>query len=178
MSPLGVAVVLVSLLGIVAELPTLFVTGTSPSTDADATTSSQWEVDTIRGRRRGTRLPPNADDPDYIHSTSSGGQVGRSGNDGAVVVIAKLPAVGMSIPLELRAHYFAREEDVVIEKGEDVEISVVASSNLTSTTTTNKKKVMAYQEYIVPGNGRRGPYVREVTVKVWGAGGGGCNGGE
>lgn len=117
-----------------------------------------------------TRLPPNSQDPDYIHATSSGGHVGRSGEDGAVVFIAKLPAIGMSTTsLELRAQYFARvEEDAAFEK--DVVLDASA--------TILKKRGVAYQQYIVPGDGRRGPYDRDVTVKVWGAGGGGCDGGE
>ena len=34
------------------------------------------------------------------------------------------------------------------------------------------------QEYIVPGNKYSNPYEQIVKVKVWGAGGGGCDGGK
>ena len=39
-----------------------------------------------------------------------------------------------------------------------------------------KENVM--QQYVVPGDGERRPYEQEVRVKVWGAGGGGCDGGK
>ena len=123
---------------------------------------------------RRTRLPPNSQDPDYIHTTSSGGYIGKSGGDGAITFICKLPAVGMSDALELRAQYFARLEDKLLE---DDDLVVGASSDGT-TTTMMKKREVAYQQYRVPGDERRGPYFREVTVKVWGAGGGGCDGGK
>ena len=74
----------------------------------------------ILQRDRRTRLPPNSHDPDYIHPTSTGGHVGKSGQDGAVIFITKLPAEGMAVPLELRAHYFARvEEDALVLVGEE-----------------------------------------------------------
>ncbi len=124
--------------------------------------------------RRRTRLPPNSQDPDYVHSTSSGGHVGVRGEDGAVIFITKLPADGLSTSLELRAQYFA----IVEEDGWVDDAIIDGTMNTTSTVTPLKKKEVAYQEYRVPGDERRGPYAREVTVKVWGAGGGGCDGGE
>lgn len=152
---------------VVIALLTIIVVGTSSSSLGSSATGSI--SDGISVRR--TRLPPNSQDPDYIHATSSGGHVGRSGEDGAVVFIAKLPAVGMSTTsLELRAQYFARVEEEEDEFVKDVVLNASA--------TILKKKEVAYQQYIVPGDGRRGPYDREVTVKVWGAGGGGCDGGE
>jgi len=148
----------------------------------------------ILQRDRRTRLPPNSHDPDYIHPTSTGGHVGKSGQDGAVIFITKLPAEGMAVPLELRAHYFARvEEDALVlvgeeevqqeEKGGITNVTTSAMNGTSTSTspttiTTLKKKEVVYQEYRVPGDERHGPYFREVTMKVWGAGGGGCDGGE
>lgn len=150
----------------------------------------------ILQRDRRTRLPPNSQDPDYIHPTSTGGHVGKSGQDGAVTFITKLlsPAEGRAVPLELRAHYFAQvEEDALVLVGEDevqqqeekgvlangtTTFAINGTSTSTTTTTTLKKKEVVYQEYRVPGDERHGPYAREVTVKIWGAGGGGCDGGE
>jgi len=34
------------------------------------------------------------------------------------------------------------------------------------------------QKYVVPGDKRRRPYEQEVRIKVWGGGGGGCDGGR
>ncbi len=164
-SSLGTVGVVISILSIlVGTTLTLTPTSSLGNTNSGGTTS-----------RRRTRLPPNSHDPDYVHSTSSGGHVGESGEDGAVIFIAKVPAEGLSTSLELRAQYFARvEEDGWLD---DV-ISDGTMNNTTATVTALKKKEVAYQEYKVPGNERRGPYTREVTVKVWGAGGGGCDGGE
>ena len=105
-------------------------------------------------RQEQRRTPPNAVDPAYVHPTARGGRAQTPGNDGAVVLVAKVhaathptPFETLSVPpLELRAQYYAAEENA--------------------------------QRYVVPGDGRRTPYEQEVQVKVWGAGGGGCDGGE
>ena len=105
----------------------------------------------------GTTIPANTNDPHYFHPAGMGGEINRPGEHGMAIFLAKLnepPSAVRTIEddaIVLESVYFYREEEKI-------------------------------QEYIVPGFGdsvKRAPYgTREVKIKLYGAGGGGCGGGR
>ena len=102
------------------------------------------------------RTPPNTADPDYFHPSSSGGIAQRPGHDGTVLFVARVHHASSSPP--------TRFETVDVPPLE-LRAQYFLEENVV-------------QEYVVPGDGRRRPYDQEVRVKIWGGGGGGCDGGE
>ena len=118
---------------------------------------ASWRIESAtRLQEQDRRTPPNTVDPDYFHPTSTGGTPGQSGHDGAVVFVAKVHTSSSTNP----THF---------------EIIDVPPLELSA---TYLLKENVAQEYVVPGDGRQRPYGQVVKVKLWGGGGGGCDGGK
>lgn len=100
------------------------------------------------------RTPPNTADPDYFHPTSRGGRSHHPGNDGSVVFVAHVHI----------ATHPTRFETIDVPPLE-LRARYFAKNNVVQT-------------YVVPGDKYRRPYGQEVRVKIWGGGGGGCDGGR
>ena len=94
------------------------------------------------------RWPPNTNDPDYFHGTGMGGPPQEAGQDGALIIIAQLQ----------QNHHHNQQPQLL-------HANYFFKDNVE-------------QDYIVPGNRNASPYEQVVLVKVWGGGGGGCNGGR
>lgn len=100
------------------------------------------------------QTPPNTNSPDYFYPTATGGHAQQNGNDGAAIFVA-----------HVHTYTPSTEFESVTVPPMELRAQYFLQENIV-------------QEYIVPGDGRRKPYEQEVTIKIWGGGGGGCDGGE
>lgn len=122
--------------------------------------ASSWRIEkggTITTNEQGwpeeRKTPPNTADPDHFRPTAAGGSAQRSGSDGAVVFVAHVHAANPT------------QFETVDVPPMELRAQYFVRENVVQT-------------YVVPGYAYGRPYMQEVRAKVWGAGGGGCNGGE
>ena len=142
--------------------------GVSLSTETPQQQLSEEELQQLQSQHQ---TPPNIIDPDYPHPISRGGDVHSSGNDGAVIFVAYVHTTAAA----QSSSSIARSNTVSRTGSNNKEATVTPPIELRSQYFLQEN---AIQEYIVPGNPKAKPYEQDVTIKVWGAGGGGCDGGE
>eukprot|EP00569_Conticribra_weissflogii_P009105 CAMPEP_0171368132 /NCGR_PEP_ID=MMETSP0879-20121228/6537_1 /TAXON_ID=67004 /ORGANISM="Thalassiosira weissflogii, Strain CCMP1336" /LENGTH=236 /DNA_ID=CAMNT_0011876281 /DNA_START=705 /DNA_END=1411 /DNA_ORIENTATION=- len=115
----------------------------------DFNSSSSFSEELFQRIQTHHRTPPHTRHPSYHPPAGFGGPPRRAGSDGLVVLSVSSPPEDETVPeLSLPEIPFFRLEGPPAE-----------------------------QTYRIPGNSRASPRHRLVTVRAWGAGGGGCSAG-